>query len=520
MAKLTLEIYFSGQIVQAVAEEAEVELRLSNRGEVALAGLELTLGRDKLRAGFGLEAGATLLLSYKVQDLAGRLVFEVRDHRQTLATATLEVYPRKISRTELEWLKYRRLPRLLAQLDTPNTLLLNYDDTPADRTFLYTSLDFSAQKLRGVCRQLLDEGLLGGLSQRLDYRVIEKPHRDAGPIRGNIRWNPTVQEWLNSPTETGLTHHWVEAPTDYATRPNLLLVFWLKELIYEIRKLTWQVETSGQASTQLLKRIGEFKEYTGRFEQFLKIQQPLARLTARLAEGFNPRDPAEWPGIARDCRESFNPAYTRLAAAFEEYLRRYIRLPEEGGAAAGIPPLSVIYEWWCACEIAAALGLTFEPGEQGRQSGLFRSGQTALFYNQAAPGGWYSSGRAQPARPDLRFEPGPASGQGRIFLDVKYRTAPADPTRAHPEDMYRMLAYMHDFEVPTGVIIFPGTSAEPQLRLLERPLEKAENGSRQGGFLAELSLRPPATEEPAGLARWEAALKESLARLQHPRQAG
>ncbi|MBN9388320.1 MAG: hypothetical protein J0I20_09735 [Chloroflexi bacterium] len=526
MAKLTLEIYFSGQPVQAVAEETEVELRLSNRGEAALTGLELAVGRDKVRAGFGLEAGATLLLSYKVQDLAGRLTFQVRDKRQTLATVTLEVYPRKISRSELEWLKYRRLPRLLAQLDTPNTILLDYDDSPADRTFLYTSLDFTAQKLRGVCRLLLEEGLLGGLSQRLDYRVIEKPRRDEGTIRGNIRWNPTVQEWLNSPAETGLTHHWVEAPADYATRPNLLLVFWLKELIFETRKLAWQVETTGQASSQLVKGAGEFKEYAGRFEQFLKIQQHLQPVLTRLtehpaerpAEGFNPRDPAQWPGIARDCRESFNPAYARLVEVFEEYLRRYIRLPEEGGEATGIQPLSVIYEWWCACEIAATLGLTFAPGEQGRQSGIFRSGKTTLFYNQAAPGGWYSSGRTQPARPDLRFEPDPASGRGRIFLDVKYRTAPGDLTRAHPEDMYRMLAYMNDFEVPTGVIIFPGTAPEPQLRLLERPadwsVDRSTGGSRRGGCLAELSLRPPTPDEPEVLARWETVLKECLVRLQ------
>lgn len=509
MAELTLEIYCNGQPARSVGEETEVELRLSNPGETALTGLELTLGRDKLRAGFRLAAGATLLLSYRVPDLAGRLVFQVSDHRQTLATAALEVYPRKISPAELEWLKYQRLPRLLAQLDAPNAIVLSYDSDPANRTYLYTSLDFTAQKLRGYCRQLLDEGLLARISQRLDYRIIERPRRDEGTVRGNIRWTPTVQEWLNSPTETGLIHHSVEAPADYATRPNLLLVFWLKELIYEVRKLAWLVETTGQASTQLAKAAGEFKEYARRFEQFLKIERHLQPALARLGEGFNPRNPAEWAGIVQVCGESFNPAYSRLAEFFQEYLRRYIRLPEEEGETAGIPPLSVIYEWWCACEIASALGLTFEPGEQGRQSGLFRKGEAALYYNQAAPGGWYSAGRAQPARPDLRFEPGPALDQPRIFLDVKYRTVPGDPARAHPEDMYRMLAYMNDFEVPTGVIIFPGTASEPQLRLVERPPGRAKPRLR----LAELSLRPPTSIEPENLDHWEAALKENLALL-------
>jgi hypothetical protein len=519
MTNFTFEIYFNGQPVRAVAEETEVELRLANRGEDSLEGLELSLGREKLRAGISLAPSTTLIWPYRVQDLAGKLVFQVWHNGQTLSAASLDVYPKKISPAELEWLKYERLPRLLAQLDAPNTVLLTYGDRPDAPPFSYTSLDFTAQKLRGFSSQLLDGGLLEGLSQRLDYRVIEKARREEGMVRGNIRWNQTVQGWLNSPAETGLTHHWVEAPTDYATRPNLLLVFWLKELIYENRKLAWQVGTTGQASSQLEKAINEFKEYAGRFEYFLKNQKNLQPAQARPAAGFNPRDPVEWTEVVRDCRESFNPAYSRLAEAFEEYTCRYINLPEETGETAGIPPLSVIYEWWAACEIAAALGLSFKPGGQGRQSGLFGSETSVLYYNQAAPGGWYSAGRTQPARPDLRFEPGPQQGPDhRIFLDVKYRAAPGDPSRAHPEDMYRMLAYMNDFDVATGVIIFPGpTAVLPRVHLIEQPVILPGQG--QGGQakarmrLAELSLRPPSSNEPETVGRWEDSLKESLARL-------
>lgn len=501
---ITLIIYHHGEPLRAVWEETEIELRLTNQGKTRLNGINLCLGREILRPDFTLPPGTTLLLPYRVQDTAGRLVFAVKDSAgNVLASAALEVYPQKISGNELEWIKYTRLPRLLAQLDAPNVIDLSYSDDQSENTFPYVSLDFTAEKLRQFSRHLLDEGLLEGLGQRLDYRVVEKPRRDEGVFRGNVRWNPTVQDWLNSPAETGLTHHRVEAPVDYATRPNLLLVSWLKELIFENRKLAWRVETSRQASVQLQKAAGEFRGYADSFERFLARYK---QLQFGWPGDFSPRDPVEWEAIERACRECFNPAYERLAALFTQYKRRYISLPEEADEEAGIPPLSVIYEWWAACEIAAAFGLSFIYGEQGRQSGLFQAGQVQLFYNQAMQGGWYSADRVSPARPDLRLD---LSNSPAAFFDVKYRAMANEPSRANPEDMYRMLAYMSDFNVTTGVIIFPGPPAEqPKARLLESPTGFSHPVRR----LAELVLRPPT--DPNEVEGWEADLRDSLAFMQ------
>lgn len=512
MAELTLELYRNGLPVQTVPEDTEIELRLANRGATGLDGLDLWLGQEKLRAELTLPAEATLLLPYKVQDVAGHLVFTARQNpeNQLLATTSVEVYPQKISQAELEWLKFYRLPRLLAHLDAPNTLNLTYSEAPDNRPFPYTSLDFTALKLRHFCRRLLDEGLIETLVQRLDYRVVEKTRREDGMIGGPIRWNPTVQGWLNSPAETGLSHHWAEAPLDYATRPNLLLVCWLKELALENRQLVRLVETTRLASVQLVRALPEFRAYADNLEHLLASEKNLQPALAQLDQGFDPRNPAEWVEVARACQESFNPAYSQLAEAFEQYGRRYSRLPENLAQEAGIQPMSVIYEWWAACEIAAALGLAFKEAEQGRQSGLFQSetAGAALYYNQAAPGGWYSAGRLQPARPDLRLE---FSHSSPIFFDVKYRLFPTDPERAHPEDMYKMLAYMNDFNITTGVIIFPGLPSEqPRLHLIEDPTGQNQPPRR----LAELALRPPISPEAETVSKWETSLKECLSRLQ------
>ena len=507
ISKISLELYRHDAPVQTVPEDTEIELRLANLGTTGLEGLVVCLGRENLRSGLALPPGATLLLPYRVQDVAGRLVFSARDSQQALASANLEVYPQKISQAELEWLKYSRLPRLLAHLDAPNIINLSYNGPQVLEPFPYTSLDFTAQKLRQFCRRLLDDGLLEALSQRLDYRVVEKPRREEGIIRGPIRWNPTVQDWLNSPAKTGLTHHWVEAPLDYATRPNILLVFWLKELALENRRLVRQVKTTRLASAQLERALPEFRTYAASLEHFLAAEKNLQSSLAGLIAGFDPRNPLEWAEVERACRESFNPAYSQLVEAFEQYDRPYIRLPKEASEEVGIQPLNVIYEWWAACEIAAAFGLAFNESDQGRQSGLFQSERGRLYYNQAAPGGWYSARRTQPARPDLRLE---LSQGSQVLFDVKYRLFPSDPERAHPEDMYRMLAYMSDFNVPTGVIIYPGPpSQQPTLRLIENPGDQAHPAQRVG----ELALRPPTSTDPETVSRWEADLKEALSRL-------
>jgi hypothetical protein len=76
--------------------------------------------------------------------------------------------------------------------------------------------------------------------------------------------------------------------------------------------------------------------------------------------------------------------------------------------------------------------------------------------------------------------------------------------------MYKMLAYMNDFNIPTGVIIFPGPpSTRPGLRLIEG----AGNPNQPAKQIAELALRPPTSPELETVSQWETSLKECLARL-------
>lgn len=502
---LLLEIFYKNAPARQVPEYSEIELHLTNSGQMALDNLTLRLGQEKLRGGLSLRPGGSFAFPYNVGDLVGDLSFTV-NQTQPLVEASLSVTPRRMSLEEVQWIKTERLPALLARLDAPNRLPLSYDDEEQPRLFDFVSADFTAIKLRYFCQQLLDK-LNERLLERLDFNLNDERKREDGFIRGGVRWDATVRGWLNRPAETGLVHEWVETPRTYDTLPNRLFLGFLVELGEECRLLVKLVQTGAPASARLKEALPEFENYAYSLEQQAAALKELAHLASFESGEFNPRDPGQWPEIERACLGVANPAYPRLAELWQEYSRRYTRLPEIEVDQAGLQPMSKIYELWAACEVASALGLTSE-GKFGLESAIFQGNDIKLHYNRAAPGGWYSAGpdaRKRPPRPDLRLEfPDGAA----VLLDVKYRAVSGngeESARAHPDDMYRMLAYMNDFGVRQGGIIFPGASPGSDLQLIEQ--------SAAGQRLAELALRPPYPNDQTTLENWQTKFKAHLEQL-------
>jgi hypothetical protein len=432
-----------------------------------------------------LPPGGTFAWNYSLPDFAGSVKFGA-GVGQPAVFCDVAVVPQKLTLDEVGWIKTERLPQLLSRLDAPNALQLR-DADAAQPLFDFISADFTAQKLRTYCLALLDEGLLTAIFERLDYKMHEERKHDTGFVRGNVRWQPTVQDWLNRPAETGLSHAWDESRRDFATLPNLLTVFWLRELVGELHALVKLVRNGAPASPRLQNGLSEFEGYAAAFEEGMKrrnfvIQPIIIELERTNFDVRRRQDELQTAFVS-----TTYPAYARLWELWLAYSRRYVRLPhtDERIFRAGLPPTSKVYELWAACEIAHALGL----------SANFAGSTGTLFYNRAAQGGWYSAhSRRQPPRPDLRL----VTPDKTVLLDVKYRSG--SQSRANPDDMYRMLAYMNDLQVKSGGIIFPGDTPAPHLTLLE------ENGQR----LAELQLRPPAAD---GLADWQAQLQVELSKL-------
>ncbi|MEI6046332.1 MAG: hypothetical protein WCS37_18435, partial [Chloroflexota bacterium] len=403
----------------------------------------------------------------------------------------LQVRPSKLTLEEVFYIKTERLPTLLARLDAPNGFRWHYQDyDELPRLFDFFSADYTAEKLRHFSQAFLEDGAGEAILSRLDYLTPEQKASSLTTIRGPVHWPTTIQHWLNWPAETGLRHEWSHAPKDFATLPNLLFSRFQLELARELAQLVRFVELGGPASVRLQTTLPNLKERAAR--HLALCQAPLLP-SVQLALAWNRHDPATLPLLATECKRAanFNPAYARLNELWHDFTSRYVSLPQDETdlARSGLPPMSKIYELWAACEVANALNLNFRSTEifeaktvLTAEGAVFCSPdeQIKLYYNKGLPGGWYSTTRPGLPRPDLRLE----VGGRQIFLDVKYRTGSDE--RARPDDIYKMLAYMHDFEVKTGVIIFPGQQAGTKALAIE---------NEQGQRLVELALRPPQSEE-------------------------
>jgi 5-methylcytosine-specific restriction endonuclease McrBC regulatory subunit McrC len=101
------------------------------------------------------------------------------------------------------------------------------------------------------------------------------------------------------------------------------------------------------------------------------------------------------------------------------------------------------------------------------------------------------------ARPDLRLQR--LGDDKQILLDVKYRTGGQE--RANPDDVYKMLAYMNDFKVIVGGIIYPAATLTPKVI-----------DDNKGQRLLEIPLRPPLpTTESAFTAQLRAFILSQFA---------
>ncbi len=506
--KLLLELFYNGKPAFSVPEYSEIELRLINQSRQNLENCAVKLGGEIIRAGLNLRPDASWSLPYRVDDLVGDLTFKAVGPACE-SQSSLQVVPQKLSQDEVFYIKTERLPGLLSRLDAPNGLQLRYYDRDEQpRLFDFFSADYTAEKLRHFSQSFLEQNLAEAILGRLDYLTPEQPESELYSIRGPVNWPATMQYWLNRPAETGLYHQWSRAPKNFATLPNLLFVRFQLELEWELLRLVRFVELGGPASSRLQRALPEFRERATRHHA---LTESALLPSAAFALDLDKQASSLKAAFASECSRAAyaNPAYTQVSVLWSEFSSRYIALPEDDTqlARSGLQPMSKIYELWAACEVAAALGLQFETVEATKsfdgtpamaaESAIFRSadGKTRLFYNKGLRGGWYSSSRPGLPRPDLRLE-----SEGRqLFLDVKYRVG--SENRARPDDIYKMLAYMHDFQVKVGGIIFPGQ--QPGLTTLEIKNERDES-------ILEVALRPPLAGEQI---EFEQELGERLHKL-------
>jgi hypothetical protein len=445
--------------------------------------------RDNIR----LAPGATFAFEWGVEDYAGELEFSVFPSEPE-TRLKITVQPEKLSVDELLYIKTERLPQLLARLDAPNGFRLEYagQNVPPFELF---SADYTAEKLRYFSDHL--HALSPLLLEKLDYMTPERHDSGYGMIKGAVRWGASLQHWLNRPESVGLRHEWSNAPKSFATLPNMLLTYFHFELASQIQTLARMLELGTYASIGLKRVLPALVESAAQHRLF--PDNSYLGMLPNYLSGFEPASDAVAPLLAELCRNARNPAYLALLELWQRYCSNYVRLPEDESelARCSLQPTSKVYELWCACEVALALGLEYR--EDGNKGGYhFANAEYRLLYNRGIQGGWYSAKRSGTARPDLQLEV--IKTGKRVLLDMKYalQETRKGETFASPEDVYKMLAYMNDFAVAAGGIIYPGKG---EARLI------ADGNVQQ--FL-ELPLRPPVNDDPLSFAE---RLRGSLLQL-------
>ncbi|MEI7554161.1 hypothetical protein [Candidatus Chlorohelix sp.] len=480
---ILLEAYYQKKIAQVVPEYARLELRLHNSGTASAENLSVLLARRVLRDNIRLAPGATFAFEWSVEDYVGELEFSVSPSEPE-TRLKITVQPEKLSSNELLYIKTERLPQLLARLDAPNGFSLEYTGQNIP-PFDFFSADYTAEKLRYFSERLQELSSL--LLEKLDYITPERHDLGYGMIKGAVRWGTTLQHWLNRPESAGLRHEWSNAHKSFGTLPNMLLVYFHFELASQTQNLARLVELGSYSSTGLKRVLPALVESAAQHRLF--PDNPYLVMLPSYLSGFDPVANEVAPLLAEMCRNARNPAYGAMLELWQRYCSAYVRLPKDESelARCGLQPTSKIYELWCACEVALALRLEYR--EDGNKGGYhFANAEYRLLYNRGIQGGWYSAKRSGTARPDLQIEV--IKTGKRILLDMKYslQETRKGETFANPEDVYKMLAYLNDFAVAVGGIIYPGKG---EARLI--------NDGHIQQFL-ELPLRPPVNSDQLSFA--------------------
>ncbi len=461
--------------VSAVSEYSDIEVAVSYSGP-PISLVYLYVGGAYFDGPFDLQANPLpFRFRYNVDDYVGVLRWELRQQATPIAAAELAVQPRKLSNADVAFIKERRIPTLLAQLAARNAIRLRYDDD-CERLYHFYSLDYSIERLLHFSARLLDStagvaSIAERIYNRLAYHSEAEQLHAVGDIRGAVRWAATTTRWANRPADVGLAHECRREIKDYATTLNLILVTLHRNLAQQLHALAHQLARRDPLSPI----IAKMQTYAHRHDVWLE-----RRLLAALAT-LPPR-PISLQAAARELSYNTNPAYRELLRLWRDFHTRYVSL-DPAAHLSGLQPMHKIYELWCVCEVAAALGLRETASGFGRGAifaGRYQGQPTTLYYDQPTTAGWLSSRRGVNIRPDILLE----VGGRRLLLDAKYRLG---DERARTDDLLKMLAYMNDLRVPVGGIIYPGSGS-----LVAQP----DPASNQVAY--ELPLRPN-LDDPAAL---------------------
>ncbi len=355
--------------------------------------------------------------------------------------------------------------------------------------------DQSSAAYPGATASIEEEKILLNISQLLDFSerllkltqrvqkgafsyLIEKQRKHMkSSIRGAVRWEKTALVRAQKGVEYATVHVTDIRKRKWHTPSNLLLVKFHIELFTEAvffrdemdrrerERKAWATiygQEAGPASDEVREQLEKLDVVCLLHKQTLlggKLKELLGMARHIRKEAREINREAE-----QEIRRLKNRAYRDLPPLWQEFLRDY-RSYYEDTVLVETQRMADVYALWIVCEMASGLNLR----AHSKSLREFRSPKKESILRYDAPGavreGWGDSIMGMLFPGDEPAAPSTGSGQPEIFLNYRgvniyFECQYGLRQQPRQQDIYKVLAFMNNYRIPCGGIIYPG----PQLR--------------------------------------------------------
>jgi hypothetical protein len=452
----------------------------------ALDGVHIRMGTAKVDSLPSVRSNTTHSMQFEVPDYIGTNTISLHDRDGKSISNKLEVViaPKMLDYESFKELRDEHIPDLVKNSGA---------DEPPEDMYPGATSSIEEEKILLNIEQLLEfSGKLLKVTKDIrkgayTYKVEVQRKTMKAQIRGAVRWQKTALARAQKGTEYATAHVTDIRKRKWSTPTNVLLVKFHMEVFIEAiffrdemdrrerEKKAWSA-IYGKEYKPLDDSVKEQLDKLDLACRFHKQVLGDGKLAELIPKAKNTRKEERFinrEAIIEAKTWNRNRAYRELPPLWKEFLEDYQSYYEET-VLVQTQKMTDIYALWILCEMASGLNLS----AHAKSLREFRSKNKDIVLRYDAPEqvrqGWSDSIMGS-LFGDSKASTNPVQGSGKpeIFMNYRgvnfYFEAKYNLTQApRQEDVYKVLAYMNNYDVSCGGIIYPG----PQLKITVDPRNK------------------------------------------------
>ena len=444
-----------------------------------LEGIHIRLGTARMDSLPKIRSSTTHSHTFEVPDYIGTNTIGLYDNEGKSVSNKLEIViaPKMLDYERFKDLRDKHIPDLVKNSgaeEPPEGMYPGATSSIEEEKILLNIeqlLEFSGNLLK-----VTNDIRKGAYTYKVE--VIRKTMKSQ--IRGAVRWQKTALARAQKGTEYATAHVTDIRKRKWSTPTNILLVKFHMEVFIEAIFFRDEMDRREREKKAWAAIYGKDLEP---LSDEVKLQLDKLDLACKMhKQVLGDGKLAELIPVAKDTRKeqrlinrealieaktwSRNRAYRELPPLWRSFLDDYQSYYEET-VLVQTQKMTDIYALWILCEMASGLKLS----AHAKSLREFRSKNKDIVLKYDAPGqvrhGWSDSIMGS-LFGDSEEKTNPAQGSGKpeIFMNYRginfYFETKYDLEEApRQEDVYKVLAYMNNYDVPCGGIIYPG----PQLKV-------------------------------------------------------